>query len=353
MSETTFAKTPVSAAQSATAQGIIFCPICNAIYGPAQGQEYLLKAPALAVEAAFMSMCHFCFRCRRPSCPQCWDTVHGICGACVHEVGLTFRVESAPLPGTLPLPSHQTQAQPQVGPRKKAASPALVCVQPGQIAPAVTPTLTPTPVTEQIQPLRSTEPVHTVVPERVRESTPSPAQAARGSVPVAVPSKEKQQTQSTPKAASRPLESQPPSSSTHVEKKVMAHATAKSPLPPQDTTRIKTNTPASSPVSPTSTVSVQPGIVPAPPSATTTKTTVSPSPISRATRVAIIAHCIELTLTWLFFLLFVALVVLILSATVSANANIWAIKTLHVDIRAELSYLWHLFLNILQQMRHG
>ncbi len=236
MSETLIANVPVAVARSTTTQGVTSCPICHAFYGPAQGQEYLLKAPALAVEAAFMSMCHFCFRCRRPSCPQCWDAVHGLCGACVHEVGLIFRIESAPLPGTLPLPSRQ--AQTQQSQRKLATPLSLVYIQAGQLEQP--PIATPTAVIAQRPASRSTEPVQLVAPERVRMSP-----------------------------------------------------------------------------------------------------------------FALRVRRIELGLTWFLFVLLLVLVLLILAATFFVSANVWLIKILHVDIRAELTYLWQLFLSILQLIRHG
>lgn len=83
------------------AQGSITCVICGAVYAPAPLQRPFLHYAENALEAAFMSACHFCFRCRRPSCPQCWDEVHGICGACVSELYLPFRCPPAPLPGML------------------------------------------------------------------------------------------------------------------------------------------------------------------------------------------------------------------------------------------------------------
>ena len=81
----------------ATFIGAVSCPVCDAVYAPAQSHEHLLHAPMIALESAFMSMCRFCFRCRRPSCPECWDGVNGLCGSCVQELALLFRQELAPL----------------------------------------------------------------------------------------------------------------------------------------------------------------------------------------------------------------------------------------------------------------
>ncbi len=106
----------------------IACTICSAQYAPAQAHAYLLEAPRLALESAFMSMCHFCFRCRRPACPLCWDDVHGLCGACVEDVHLPFRQEAEPLPlnSQLLIPASPRPQQ------RHAPSFPLVAVQPGR-----------------------------------------------------------------------------------------------------------------------------------------------------------------------------------------------------------------------------
>src|ERR1700726_349331 len=75
----------------------IACSICDAGYIPSPTYPNLMQAPPRVIEAAFMSMCHFCFRCRRPACPACWDAVHGVCGACVQETHLHIRVDTKPL----------------------------------------------------------------------------------------------------------------------------------------------------------------------------------------------------------------------------------------------------------------
>src|SRR5712691_6656122 len=62
--------------------GQIVCIICDALFAPSPREQ---PTSAIALESAFLSVCHFCFRCRRPACPQCWDHVHAICGACVKE----------------------------------------------------------------------------------------------------------------------------------------------------------------------------------------------------------------------------------------------------------------------------
>ena len=102
------------------------CSICQAAYTPSRSHAYLLQGPPIVLESALMSMCHFCFRCRRPSCPACWDEVHGVCGHCSVETGLPFRLEPAPLDGAQFTPT-QLPAVPT-----QSAQPSLVNVQPGR-----------------------------------------------------------------------------------------------------------------------------------------------------------------------------------------------------------------------------
>lgn len=112
---------------AAQAVSTVICPVCDAVYAPALAQVSFLQASPEMLEAAFMSMCHFCFRCRRPACPQCWDGVHGVCGDCVRETQLSFRSEAAPLNGLLFQPL-QRQAQSQ----QEVAAALLTCVKSGR-----------------------------------------------------------------------------------------------------------------------------------------------------------------------------------------------------------------------------
>lgn len=109
----------------------VTCSICDAIYAPAPEQSLFLEQPVL--EAAFMSICHYCFRCRRPACPQCWDEVHGVCGACVEEVGLPFRRQAAPLDGLL-FPSGSNGQNDGAGIALPSVSELLIMVRPGRFA---------------------------------------------------------------------------------------------------------------------------------------------------------------------------------------------------------------------------
>jgi hypothetical protein len=108
------------------AKRTVICVICEAVYAPSQEYEYLSLTSAIALESALMSMSHFCFRCRRPACPQCWDEIHGVCGACVQEAHLPFRRASAPLKGAL------FAAAPQIQGQSKHKRVPLVCVHHGR-----------------------------------------------------------------------------------------------------------------------------------------------------------------------------------------------------------------------------
>ena len=127
------AQVPPAATDSTTT-----CTICGAAYIPTPHNEELLQATPLALESAFMSMCHFCFRCRRPACPMCWDAVHRVCAACVQEAGLPFRVQVAPLEGTL-FPQPITPARPAQIVHNDQQAPRFVCTRPGLFHIAVQP----------------------------------------------------------------------------------------------------------------------------------------------------------------------------------------------------------------------
>ena len=127
MTDTMSTHHPESESASTRIGNTITCSICKAVYAPAQVYEYLLQAPRVALESAFMSMCHFCFRCRRPACPGCWDYVHGVCGECALEAHLPFRSPGTPLHGVLFPPLRQTQLRPKRAPQTR-----LICIQPGK-----------------------------------------------------------------------------------------------------------------------------------------------------------------------------------------------------------------------------
>jgi len=107
---------PVKSGTSLETGLTVRCAICEAVYAPSPLQAPFLQSTREALEATFMSTCHFCFRCRRAACPQCWDGVHGVCGSCVLEARLPFRAEAAPLAGMMFPPAlHQSlvSQQPQ------------------------------------------------------------------------------------------------------------------------------------------------------------------------------------------------------------------------------------------------
>ena len=106
---------PLPASEPTVENGLtVTCAICEAVYAPSPPQLPFLQNAQGALEATFMSMCHFCFRCRRAACPQCWDEVHGVCGACVQEAKLPFRAEATPLDGlAFPPRSQQPPTQQQ------------------------------------------------------------------------------------------------------------------------------------------------------------------------------------------------------------------------------------------------
>lgn len=118
---------PFDNRQKKRANQTISCRICQAMYAPSQEHSYLLQAPPVALESAFMSTCHFCFRCRRPACLNCWDNVHGVCGECCLEANLPFRAQVAPLRGVLFATTRQAQLR-----RKHAIPVRLICVRPGR-----------------------------------------------------------------------------------------------------------------------------------------------------------------------------------------------------------------------------
>jgi hypothetical protein len=106
---------------------MVDCQICQAVYAPAEEYRYLSQAPQVALESALMSMCHFCFRCRRPACPQCWDNIHGVCGECSQEANLPFRAQAIPLRGVLFPTARQAQLR-----HKHRENIRLICIIPGR-----------------------------------------------------------------------------------------------------------------------------------------------------------------------------------------------------------------------------
>ena len=106
---------PLAREDDPLAQGdtlkIIACPVCRAVYVPSNEQQD--HSSTLLLETAFLEVCHFCFRCQRPACPQCWNPVHHTCAACCEEARLPFRGPVPALEGLvfLPLSAHPARGQ--------------------------------------------------------------------------------------------------------------------------------------------------------------------------------------------------------------------------------------------------
>ena len=147
-------------------QGTVVCTICSAQYAPTEAHAYLLQAPQLALESAFMSMCHFCFRCRRPACPLCWDNVHGLCEACVEDVHLPFRQEVEPLPLNSQL---LVPALPRLQ-QQHAPSFPLVCIQPGRFQ---ADTSSVEHITDASEPVESVFPISDTHKQQEAHKTPT------------------------------------------------------------------------------------------------------------------------------------------------------------------------------------
>jgi hypothetical protein len=118
---------PLSGDDEGTGSIAVACAICDAIFTfSSTAQDLQLSQGNL--ETLFMSVCRFCFRCRRPACPVCWDSLHGLCGACVDEVKLPFRARAAPLQGADSFPMRREDTPPPAN----SSSWALLCLRPGR-----------------------------------------------------------------------------------------------------------------------------------------------------------------------------------------------------------------------------
>jgi hypothetical protein len=116
---------PISNAVPA-ARATITCALCDATFVPMPEHAFAWVTNGAELEAAFMSICHFCFRCRRAACPECWDPVHRVCAQCVTWAGLPFRTEASPL-ANLIIPPLSSEQQTQV----ETIAP-FVCVRHGR-----------------------------------------------------------------------------------------------------------------------------------------------------------------------------------------------------------------------------
>jgi hypothetical protein len=240
-------------AEPVTLTRTIACDICHAVYSPAQDHIYLVQAPISALETAFMSMCHFCFRCRRPSCPACWDHVHGVCASCVQEMRLPFREELSPLRGAFFPPMRHAQEA-----RVTVATAPLISIEPGQFQSAD----------------------HNAI----EKATTGPM-----------------------KVITAASDSAPQKQNSSLQSNSALHSSVSSPQPDVDIDQVKT---------------------------------IPERSRSRSKR-------IERVITLLLLVVLLVVVALITTASLSTSANMFIATMLHIDIRAELAYLWqiinHLF----------
>jgi hypothetical protein len=268
-------------------QKTISCMICHAVYAPAPSQGQLLNAAPQLLESVFMGMCHFCFRCRRPSCPSCWDEVHGICGACVLETGLPFRTDAPPLHGTWLPPIRHTRA---VG--VHPASSPLICIQPGSLdRPATLPmTERPSVSTDPVRAVQS-PPMHPVSPPPPIPSTPLPL-------------------------AQQPLSAQPQTPGLAMPMNLPGLKPWDQPIllyadDEEDEMAIKTD----------------------------------------KMRVVRITQRVERALTALLLITIALVLVMIIAASFSATANSFIDRILHVDVRAEITYLWQFIVHAISTLK--
>ncbi|MBV9616167.1 MAG: hypothetical protein JO031_11985, partial [Ktedonobacteraceae bacterium] len=266
-----------------------------ATYAPSRFHTYLLQAPPIALESAFMSMCHFCYRCRRPSCPNCWDDVHGICAQCSQETHVPFREESQSLDGISLLPTRSSPSMSQ-----RSVSPSLVSIRPGRFQEVSAASADSVSTWSASSPMPQTQ-----FTERSAETfvVSSPADIDRIETrPERVDTLDIDSVETRPDRAGLldvdKIETRPdPAESLNID-------------------RIKTR--------PDSTGSVNVGTREAHPDFSIVRK-------RRSGRI----------FTILVFLLIFLIAVMIAVSLLSADVNLFIYQALHVDIRAELSYLWH------------
>src|SRR5579884_1834346 len=157
----------------------ITCIICQASYTPSNLYQHFLQVSPIVLESAYMSMCHYCFRCRRPACPECWDPIHRICAACVQDANLPFRTQVEPLDGILLLPI--SPISPSETTHDNTASSLFICIKHGKFH-------TLTPPSTAIAHAETTPPQSTVKPSKPLPNTtqePPPSSQAQPSSDIA------------------------------------------------------------------------------------------------------------------------------------------------------------------------
>jgi hypothetical protein len=279
----------------------IACRICDAIYTPSQEHTYLLQAPPMVLESALMSMCHFCFRCRRPACPHCWDNIHGVCGECCLEANLPFRAQAAPLRGVIFASTRQAQMR-----RKHATPVRLVCIRSGRFQNAASID------TAETFPLQSA-----IMPPRTTASRP------------------------------KQIETDP------LERPQVHQTEQRVPQPPQRRITIDIDQIATRPPYREADVDID-EIATRPPRLKKAPAydEVVPRPLHIKPTMAIAKHTerparsfwisLERIITTLLFIALICIILLILLAMLSMDANVLIQNYLHVDIRAEITALWQL-----------
>lgn len=275
----------------------IACRICDALYTPSQEHTYLLQAPPMVLESALMSMCHFCFRCRRPACPHCWDNIHGVCGECCIEANLPFRAQTAPLRGVIFATTRQAQLR-----RKHATPVRLICIRAGRFQNVASID------TAETFPLQTA-----IMPPRIMTSKQKPAEPDHLEQPQIHP--DKQRVQQAPQRRTtidiNQIATRPPYTKTRVEIDEIVTQ------PP----RIKK-------------ARANAEIVPRSPHVNITAATERPAYNFWIN--------LEHIITTLLLIVLMCIILLILLAMFSIDANTLIQNYLHVDIRAEITALWQL-----------
>ena len=147
----------------------ITCIICHASYTPSNLYQRFLQVSPIVLESAYMSICHYCFRCRRPACPECWDPIHHICGACVQDANLPFRTQVEPLDGILlPLLSPISEST-----QENTTTSQFICVKHGKFHNLATPSTTITSPEPPLIPQQQDPTPPQVQPDPYLESPPT------------------------------------------------------------------------------------------------------------------------------------------------------------------------------------
>ncbi len=380
---------------STDGRGSITCTICQAVYAPTPDHAYLLRASRVALESAFMSMCHFCFRCRRAACPNCWDNIHGVCATCALEAQLPFRVQTQPLEGALFPPTRQAQLA-----RKQSIPNRLICIRPGRFQQAApldnaetlaqlstqtpaqnSPLLSPQSITPHpLSPILPESPTLDEIPTHKGPPIHPITQPLTHHTALPQPSMPPQQTLGQPPTPRRretlDLQQRDQEPPTVIIKKdaqpvlpsweyptvirtSTPRASASKAASPTDIERLKTRPTANRSRAKNDIENIK--TRPNPRRKKTTNNNIQTSPSTRrphtitgvadiktrSTRQHETRKSLENLLTFLSALLLLCVLTLIISALVSASANTFIENILQIDIRAEVAYLWqfitHLF----------